>query len=659
MAQPFDVAISHSWIGLDPQTDFTNHPDWFALVQNKRQASKPCYAHPEVIARAIAAALRHFDQKPDSEMVSVSAPDGLGFCTCALCQRQARVTKVYQAHGTDFGRQPDGREGSIASETIFNMANQVAKAVAAKYPGKRIGIMAYSGYAHPPSFTLEPNVYLEVTAGYRRTPLTLPEQMTELGAKSSALGVYEYYDVEQWSWDQPGKARASQLDALQAATRFYYRQNVRSVSGEISNNFGPNGIGYYAIARLLWDATTDVRTVEEAFYRDCFGPAAAPVQRLYRRWESGQGFDDRALALAYRDLAEAATLTADHAEQHARVDRLRMYVHFLKNFLQVRESSKGGDLAGWKKQYGEEGARQRMRELGTWTSRLIDTHMVHGWAFNRYFARRGNDEGLDTTGWNQAGPIPTAEEVEQVFQKDWADLAKVEAHEVSATIYSRKRVPLSSARQPIPGSAPAPIQPPDSFRWATLELLVQAGEIVPIVFAATGATYSLLFTPQEVYEEGGGSAYSTRVAFGTLEGTELKIEAKATGYYTLQWNDATLTQLDRPHALPAAQAHHTGGTFYFFVPRGTERFILEARAHGGPTLKISDASGRTVLDVSPATENPQTRFLVEVPTGSDNGVWKVVGPHCINRTGAISFLGLPPDLALAPHLLMVPPEVLP
>jgi hypothetical protein len=423
MAQPFDVVISHSWIGLDPVMDFTNHPAWFAQVNGKRMPSKPCYANPEVIERAKAAALNHFERNPGSAMLTVSAPDGLGFCSCDLCQKQSRVTEIYDSNGVSFGRQPDGHEVSIASETIFNMANQVARAVAAKFPGKRIGIMAYSGYAHPPSFRLEPNIYLEVTAGYRRTPLTLPEQMTELGAKSSALGVYEYYDVEQWSWDQPGRARASQLDALQAATRFYYRNNVRSVSGEMSNNFGPNGIGYYAISRLLWDATAEVREIEEAFYRDCFGPAAPAIKRLYRRWESGQGFDDRALALAYRDLDEASRLTAGHPERHTRVDRLRMYAHFLKNFLQVREASKGGDIAGWKQTYGESGARTRMQELGTWASRLIDTHMIHGWAFNRYFVRRGDAEGLDTKGWNQAGAIPSAEEVEAVFQKDLADLA--------------------------------------------------------------------------------------------------------------------------------------------------------------------------------------------------------------------------------------------
>ena len=73
----------------------------------------------------------------------VSAPDGLGFCTCDLCKKQAGVTELKDiGQGVYFGTNPDGQEVSMASETIFDMANQVAKAVAEKYPGKYVGILA-------------------------------------------------------------------------------------------------------------------------------------------------------------------------------------------------------------------------------------------------------------------------------------------------------------------------------------------------------------------------------------------------------------------------------------------------------------------------------------------------------------------------------------
>jgi hypothetical protein len=660
LAQPFDVVTAHSWAGLDPKKDFETHPEWFALVAGQRKISKPCYSHPQVIAKATEHALRHFEQDPSSEMVSLSAPDGLGFCTCELCKKQAKVAELFESNGVFFGKQSDGQEVSIASETIFNMANQVAKALAAKFPSKLIGMLAYSGYAHPPSFKLEPNIYVEVTAGYRRTPLTLPEQMTTFGQRASALGVYEYYDVEQWSWNQPGRAKAAQLDGVQASTRFYFNNNFRSLSGESSDNFGPNGIGYYAIVRLLWDAEQDVRKIEEEFYRDCFGPAAPPIQRLYRRWESGQGYDLRALALAYRDLDEAGRFVEGQGPYSDRVDRLKMYAHFLKLWVQPPGNYTATSNAAqtWAKSRETPEQRKKIEELGIWVSRLIDTHMVHH-AFNRYLLAGAGAMGMDTSAWQRAGPIPSAQEIAEIFQKDLAELKRVDAKDVPAAVYSRELAPVTSARQQVPGAAPAAIRGPDSFRRATMELVAEADQTIHVEFATTGVDYGLLFTPREVYEDGGGSQYSTRIASGKLEGSELTFDAKDAGYYTLQFNDATIKQVNRPHALHAAQLQFGNGTFYFFVPKGTERFIIQANAHGGPTLTVADLAGRVVLDAKPSKEDPQTQFLIDVPKGGDGGVWKVVGPQCVNRTGSIRFIGLPPYLSLAPNLLMVPRETLP
>lgn len=424
IAQPFDLAIAHSWLGLDPKADLQSHPEWFALVSGQRKASKPCYSHPEVIAKAIGYALSHFEKEPDSDMVSVSAPDGLGFCTCDLCRKQARVTELKDiGNEVYFGTNPSGQQVSIASETIFNMANQVAKAVSAKYPSKRVGILAYSAYAHPPSFKLEPNVYVEVTAGYRRTPLSEQEQFTQFGQRASALGVYEYFDVEQWAWERPGKARATQLDKVQATIRFYRENNFRSLSGESSDNFASNGIGYYAITRLLWDGKQEVRQIEEQFYRDAFGPAAGSIKRLYRRWETDAKHDAPALLLAYADLAEAAKLTEGEPIYHDRVDRLRMYAHFLKLWMQPpgNYDPKSKAATAWAKAHDTPQQRRQIEELGTWASRLIDTHMIHH-AFNRYLLAGAEAMGMNTSGWKVAGKIPTAAEVEEAFQADLANL---------------------------------------------------------------------------------------------------------------------------------------------------------------------------------------------------------------------------------------------
>ena len=224
---------SHIWPGVSPERDFAGHPEWFALVNGKRQTSQPCYAHPEVIARGVAQSLAYFAKNPQATMVSTSAPDGGGFCECERCRERANVAKIYPAHGPAglYGLTPQGREVSVPSETIFHYANEVADAVAKNYPGKLVGMIAYSAYSHPPSFELRPNVYVEITQGYRRTPLTLAEQMADFARKAKHIGMYEYYDVEQWSWDQPGKARAAQLEYHAAAMPYFHHQHDQQHHG--------------------------------------------------------------------------------------------------------------------------------------------------------------------------------------------------------------------------------------------------------------------------------------------------------------------------------------------------------------------------------------------------------------------------------------------
>jgi hypothetical protein len=82
------------------------------------------------------------------------------------------------------------------------MVNRVAEAISKKYPDVRLGCYAYSAYSHPPSFRLHPNVYIQITTHYRRTSLTLQQQLDEFRRVSGSLGVREYYSVYQWDTDR-------------------------------------------------------------------------------------------------------------------------------------------------------------------------------------------------------------------------------------------------------------------------------------------------------------------------------------------------------------------------------------------------------------------------------------------------------------------------
>ena len=156
MGGPVTISIGHTSHGLDFKADFEQHPDWFALVGGQRKPTKPCYSHPAVVERAIRHALAQASR--GATMISMTPPDGLGYCECDRCFAVLQGAKPYAAYGSFFAKRPDGLVVNVTSETLFHFINQVAAAVAEKYPATWIGCYAYSAYSHPPSFPLHPKV---------------------------------------------------------------------------------------------------------------------------------------------------------------------------------------------------------------------------------------------------------------------------------------------------------------------------------------------------------------------------------------------------------------------------------------------------------------------------------------------------------------------
>jgi len=665
------VNNSHTWPGISPEKDLATHPEWFALVNGTRKPSKPCYSHPEVIARGVAQSLAFFEKTPGAQMVSVSAPDGAGFCECELCQRLANVTKIYPAHGPGglYGTTADGKEVSVVSETIFHYANQVADAVAQKYPGKYVGVIAYSSYSHPPSFALKPNVYVEITQGYRRTPLTLAEQIGDFAEKAKHMGIYEYYDVEQWSWDQPGKARAAHLDYHAASIPFYARNRLQSIKAEISNNWAPNGLGYYAVSKMMWDSSTDIRAVEEEFYRTAFGPAAEPLKRCYRRWESERGTDPRTLALAYRDLQEAVKLTAEQPEYRARVDHIRMYLHFLKSyqFLQGVPLVLGDKIGKQaydrlNKQYGEAAVKEKVAHLGDYVRRLMDTNLIHSFAFNSYLKAVGKTLGCDTANWQKPGPIPSAAEIDKVFQEDLKDFDGLNPKDVEVRPFGHALIPIKEAR---PDLVKADDRKIDCEPWRQGAILVRAheGDTVSLSLAPAKegqeVSVQVTFFSLESFDKGWSIFGGERLPPKKLENDTLRLAAAKTGYYQIGWTEARITALSHPAILENSRDMGLrGGTLYFFVPKGTRSFLVRARAGGGPAFRIRDGRGQTVLEIErgKAPAGPP-EFIVAVPEGSADAVWSIAGLRDPRGNGTVALSGVPNYLSLLPDQLLVPREV--
>ncbi len=289
---------------------FEAHPEYLGLVNGERKSTKLCISNPGLRELVIRDALAQLAKNPEQDSVSVDPSDGLGWCECDKCQAM----------------------GSISDQAL-TLANEVAKAINKQHPGKYVGMYAYSGHSPPPNLRVHPQVIISVATAFIRGGYSVDELMEGWHQKGATLGVREYFSVNTWDRDLPGQSRGSNLTYVRENMPHFHENGARFFSSESSDNWGPNGLGYYLAARILWD--TDEAEKSEALIEDflekSFGPAKKPMAEFYRLIDGANEplLSDHLIGQIYRRLSEARSLTNDLAVQK-RLEDLVLYTRYVE-----------------------------------------------------------------------------------------------------------------------------------------------------------------------------------------------------------------------------------------------------------------------------------------------------------------------------------------
>src|SRR5690606_20685083 len=76
---------AHGIRGLTKEV-FAAHPEYFALVNGKRQLSQACVSNPHVVQMAVEEARKFFRANPTVPWLGFGPNDGAGFCQCENCR---------------------------------------------------------------------------------------------------------------------------------------------------------------------------------------------------------------------------------------------------------------------------------------------------------------------------------------------------------------------------------------------------------------------------------------------------------------------------------------------------------------------------------------------------------------------------------------------
>lgn len=625
MASSFRVHAGHAWqsIILTNKKVFDEHPEYLALVKGKRQGEQLCVSNPAVRRLATDYALAQLDKKPDLEMVSMECSDGVGQCECDECRKL----------------------GSI-SDRVFGLANDVARAVAKKHPGKMVGVLAYSEHSEPPSFALEPNVYVQLTAGFIRGRYT-HDQLLELWPKvAKNLGFYEYFSVWLWDFDRLPGGNGANIARTQTMVKRYVAAGATSFDAESGNNWGPHGRGYYVANKLLWDPDADVPALLADFYDQAFGPAAPAMKRYYERLApEGEPLMSRGLiGEAFRDVEEADRLARGRPDVQARLDDIKHYLRYVH--------------LRWLIDHETDRAKQKELTVAALTHcyRTRYSYMNH-WAAMRNTWAGDTAKKFGEPTWALSDRTPKPWQVDEPVSKEETErgfregLTYFQPKPVTELKFSNDLVPVA-----FPGGKPVVSQ--QSYqRPAYYALHSRTGEPLEVeITPGVIAWYRDRPDARYTLTDGAGQVVTSGSIKLDGEPHALALKVPKAGTYFFECNDSSAgwrikVAPDRPVTLLSNRSRrylHLGQLqeMYFYVPRGTKE--VQYFWSGGPH-KVLGPERKVIQEVKDSDDV----ITVPVPEGKDGRVWSF-SPHA---HGHLWFFNAPNGIAASPGALLLPREV--
>ena len=633
MGQSRSIWCGHAWQSIiaENRSTFDEHPEYLALVGGKRKGPQFCVSQPAVRKLATEWALAKLRRQPQLDMVSMETSDGAGHCECEECRRLGTV-----------------------SDRAFGLASEVARAVEREFPGKMVGMYAYNDHCEPPAAELEPNVYVQSTAGFIRGQYTFDELMQLWPKKTKNIGFYEYYSVWLWDWDMPPGGRGANVKAIQQRIRQYAELGATSIDCESGNNWGLHGRGYYVASQLMWNPDASVDDLLADFYQGAFGPAAAVMQRYWERLDPGNEplLSEHLLALALRELEEASRLAADHPDVLARLNQLKQYQHYVRLRWEL-------DLIRRKK---DEASLARRKELTlaalTHVYRTRYSYMNHWAAMWQNWTRAAARE-FEEPEWafnHKTGKQPwkidrplTAAETEELFQ---ADLERFQPADIAELSFSGDLVPsgfdanrAAASRQAYQKGTHYAVYSP---KGEPVELTVTTGVI---------AWYRDRAAARWTLADTSGKEITTGKLPQDGEQHLLKIDVPAAGLYHFTFNDqAAGWKIEAPAGAPlslllnrATHPLHMGHMqrMHFYVPRGTRE--LQYYWKGGPHV-VHLPDGTKLPEVTTSG----SFVTLKVPEGTDGQVWS----FSRLALGHLWFFNAPNVLAASPAALLLPRDLL-
>ena len=255
---------------VPPEKYFATHPEYFSLVNGKRQDgyAQLCCTNEDVIricTEEIRAAMR---AQPDATVFSVSQNDTDKHCQCPRCQALAK------------------QEDSQGAPVLY-LVNRVAEAVQKEFPGKAVETLAYQWSRRPPKkMRPQPNVIVRLCSieCCFSHPLATCDSRANRTFRAD-LAAWSKVSQRLWVWDYATDFANYLLPfpnqrVRRPNIRFYVANHVKGIFEQDTYETPHSelaALGGYLTAKFLWDPDYDQDRAMNEFLAGYYGKAAGPV----------------------------------------------------------------------------------------------------------------------------------------------------------------------------------------------------------------------------------------------------------------------------------------------------------------------------------------------------------------------------------------------
>lgn len=638
-----EIKAGHSWENLLTQLRpvLEQRPEFLAEVGGQRlwkPAAKFELSNPELRKLLVDTYLERFRsllaRNPEELSFSVDPSDGGGWSESEASRAMGSV-----------------------SDQVVTLANEVAEAMDKEFPGKRIGMYAYNFHSHPPSKKVHPRIVVLVGTHFRKTNLSLKEQIEGWAKQGATVGVRDIVSYLGQDYDLPSRANGwRKINAYTRSLRNYHAWGARLYSLETTDSWVINGLLNYAIAKTLWDVSqpVDEDQLLAQFVGDCFPGAKQAATEFFaligRKPQLGPDLFNRLYSSV-----DAAWKSAASPVEESRIEDLALYVRYLELF-HAAESARGDAREAAMAEMFAHLYRSRGRDAFHARGLIVDQTIRDKTVWTGDAATRESLWKQGIPPWASDLPPLSPTEIREVVR---AGLAANERLPFDTVPFSSELVPakdLVPEGQEFPkGKFATAVKASRFFTWTDSE-----GDVFRLRVHNSQKPYAprpSLWADAEASLEAVDASHGDKLV-GTGEAISYELRSPHRGLHTLifagPFSKDDVVELDPSKPWTMTDSPERGvpmlpymsrdtSTFYFYVPKGTP--LLGMFLIGGGTLVLPDGSRRSLKGNSHTS--------LDVPEGADGKFWRVEDW----QGRSLQLLTVPPYFARHPSELLLPREV--